>query len=92
MSNISYYVIPGQLALNMAAHWIRIFLVSRAGKGWNNADPRNNVAKVQSLLTKAQFALLERASNAHSNGQEFMPLLVAAIVSPPPHRFTCVSL
>lgn len=78
------YSIVAYYLLNMVPHFYAVTLIRRNNNGkWSNAAPHssNHQSKIQSSVTASCFARYERARRAHANGNETLPLVVAAVLA-----------
>ena len=77
-ANYSWLSIPAFYIINLLPHAYANALLS---KRYDNASPRsvNAVEKYKKALTPTDFARWERAENAHRNGSENIPILLAAV-------------
>ncbi|KAF9436292.1 hypothetical protein BGZ76_004357 [Entomortierella beljakovae] len=73
--------IPVAAAIAYAPHFIRVLVVLKATKRWNNVSPRGQVDKLENRMTKATWALAKRCEGAHHNGLESLGLYSAAILA-----------
>ncbi|KAG0345850.1 hypothetical protein BG004_002941 [Podila humilis] len=87
MSNAAAYPNFPILSMALAAglayipHFLRGFIVVKALKNWDNINPRGQMERIQSRMTKENWAMAKRAEGAHNNGMETLPLFYGAILA-----------
>ncbi|KAG0211969.1 hypothetical protein BGX28_007053 [Mortierella sp. GBA30] len=79
--NFPLLSLPIAAGLAYAPHFIRALIVVNATKRWNNINPRGQLEKVESRMSKAAWAMAKRAEGAHQNGLETLPVFFGAVLA-----------
>ncbi|KAF9148411.1 hypothetical protein BG015_009858 [Linnemannia schmuckeri] len=79
--NTPLLMLPAAAAVAYAPHFIRAFIVVYHTKRWNNINPRGQLERVESKMTKAGWAMAKRAESAHVNGLETLPVFYGAVLA-----------
>ncbi|KAF9110780.1 hypothetical protein BGX27_005891 [Mortierella sp. AM989] len=79
--NLPLLSLPVAAGLAYAPHFIRALIVINATKKWNNINPRGQLEKVETRMTKAAWAMAKRAEGAHINGIETLPVFYGAVLA-----------
>ncbi|KAF8928310.1 hypothetical protein EDD21DRAFT_373052 [Dissophora ornata] len=79
--NFPLLSLPIAAGIAYAPHFIRALIVVNATKRWNNINPRGQLEKVETRMSKAAWAMAKRAESAHTNGLETLPVFYGAVLA-----------
>ncbi|KNC96113.1 uncharacterized protein SPPG_08502 [Spizellomyces punctatus DAOM BR117] len=79
--NYSLYGLPVAIVLAYVPHVVKGAIITKSLGKYNNVNPRSQLEKVQSRMTKASYEMAKRADAAHHNGLEIFPIFAGAVLA-----------